>query len=1206
MIGVLQRATRSSRGEGARPDDAPSGADRSSRSQRAPSGGAPTGPWSGGSAAAAMAARLNSRAAQPLGDGATAADDLAADAHRRAASPMAGGPRTPVMAKLRVGSASDPLEADADHVADQLAGAGAGAGSCSCGATCSTCTSSAPRAVRRATASSAPAAPATTVPDSFLSALGSGRAIDADTRSQVEPRLGRDLGDVRIHTGDAATRAAGSIDALAFTVGRDIVFSGNQYEPHTDAGRRLLAHELAHVAQQDGVGGPPMIQRVGAHDPPFGYFPAERKVKEQADASRKAEEERHRKWAQSHQEQHLKALAAQPKTLAQDIASTEGMVVEQRMAVLREAAKRAPAPDPFAGFGSPTGMVPPSFLARPTVPADLGEKWARAHQQVVVVETLVKSQVLTPEAATSARAAFVDFYRALLPMADAADAADQDQQRISEALAQPGTAPSYCKGGCHAPTGPAPSRPLFQAPPPRAPDLRDSLGLTERAASDDEWRTVVQRFATATRVMDSLALSTIPFDSPAAQGLTYAQGLLERQQELQRTTPGAIRIPAVFYPEDKWVTTEDGEKREVANGIPWFFYLTHSPPMNGMYDYPSGFQWTLRDLTSPKRPEVSYPLSDTENFTRSYNRLRADEPPPALFRRLNNELVFPKGMLYWVYPSGKVGQLETTEPWSLSKWLGMIGMGIAALALILGTAGLATPAVLAGLGILGAAAGIGSTLADLNERSELGILTQADKDKAILFIAADLASALTLGLGRAASGLARGAAAGSRATKLAFVVQRAATGAGVADRVLGATVMITVTADLVEQYQTIQQSNLPQADKEAALQRLALTGLMTGAMMVVPHVAGRGPHGPEVPGGTAPRAEPTGGQPAAKGQGDVITVTRGPGEPEAGWSRPKGDTEFLQWSKQQERLRPDKAAQELRIAQEEGTKRPLADDPVYSHELEINGHTWRQRRDGRGWCRFTTKVCYGAGELKVGATGEGARVSDMATAADVAAFRAKDLARPPSSVTTDQGRLDWADYRFYADRRLRMIEEALAAGRTAPPPPRTFASFQQAHPPGSIVRNEIQGARFEARTSDVFKDVVAPERRDLVVAQAHMSESTTPTRGKGELTRADFAFPNAQAPGWTAVTNKSRSSFVDASPAETNTRVIRDLEEAVEKYSGQQQLRRTGEQVTVTRIWLLYDGAMVPSRLQPTVRKTVRDFQRQYRDTGLVFEVGIF
>src|SRR5205085_3273109 len=51
-------------------------------------------------------------------------------------------------------------------------------------------------------------------------------------------------------TGDQADHSARAVNALAYTVGRDVVFERGQYTPETDAGRRLLAHELTHVVQQ--------------------------------------------------------------------------------------------------------------------------------------------------------------------------------------------------------------------------------------------------------------------------------------------------------------------------------------------------------------------------------------------------------------------------------------------------------------------------------------------------------------------------------------------------------------------------------------------------------------------------------------------------------------------------------------------------------------------------------------------------------------------------------------------------------------------------------------------------------------------------------------------------------------------------------------------------------------------------------------------
>jgi hypothetical protein len=81
-----------------------------------------------------------------------------------------------------------------------------------------------------------------------------GRPLDPATRLFFETRFGHDFGGVRIHTGADASRAARSISALAYTVGSSVVFGDDRYDPASHAGRRLLAHELAHVVQQ-GAGG---------------------------------------------------------------------------------------------------------------------------------------------------------------------------------------------------------------------------------------------------------------------------------------------------------------------------------------------------------------------------------------------------------------------------------------------------------------------------------------------------------------------------------------------------------------------------------------------------------------------------------------------------------------------------------------------------------------------------------------------------------------------------------------------------------------------------------------------------------------------------------------------------------------------------------------------------------------------------------------
>ena len=81
-----------------------------------------------------------------------------------------------------------------------------------------------------------------------------GQPLDANTRAATEARFGHDFSRVRVHADAQAASSAESIGASAYTVGSDVVFGTDRYSPGTPAGRRLLAHELAHVVQQ-GRGG---------------------------------------------------------------------------------------------------------------------------------------------------------------------------------------------------------------------------------------------------------------------------------------------------------------------------------------------------------------------------------------------------------------------------------------------------------------------------------------------------------------------------------------------------------------------------------------------------------------------------------------------------------------------------------------------------------------------------------------------------------------------------------------------------------------------------------------------------------------------------------------------------------------------------------------------------------------------------------------
>jgi hypothetical protein len=124
---------------------------------------------------------------------------------------------------------------------------------CACGGSgataggCEECQSGASGSLQR---QAAPAAPAGIpgIADQVLRQPGS--SLDGPTRSFMEQRFREDFGAVRIHTDAKASASARAVNAHAYTVGRDVVFAQGQYAPTSLAGRRLIAHELAHVVQQ--------------------------------------------------------------------------------------------------------------------------------------------------------------------------------------------------------------------------------------------------------------------------------------------------------------------------------------------------------------------------------------------------------------------------------------------------------------------------------------------------------------------------------------------------------------------------------------------------------------------------------------------------------------------------------------------------------------------------------------------------------------------------------------------------------------------------------------------------------------------------------------------------------------------------------------------------------------------------------------------
>ena len=77
-----------------------------------------------------------------------------------------------------------------------------------------------------------------------------GTPLPVDVRTDMEGRFGQDFGDVRVHNDGSAHESAKSVNAQAYTVGSNIVFQRDKYDPASDAGRHMIAHELTHVVQQ--------------------------------------------------------------------------------------------------------------------------------------------------------------------------------------------------------------------------------------------------------------------------------------------------------------------------------------------------------------------------------------------------------------------------------------------------------------------------------------------------------------------------------------------------------------------------------------------------------------------------------------------------------------------------------------------------------------------------------------------------------------------------------------------------------------------------------------------------------------------------------------------------------------------------------------------------------------------------------------------
>jgi hypothetical protein len=102
---------------------------------------------------------------------------------------------------------------------------------------------------------------------------GRGEPLAPELRSEMEGRLGADFGGVRVHRDAAASDSARAVDAHAYTVGNDVVFRSDRWDPSSSEGKHTLAHELSHVVQQANgpVDGSPSAGGIRVSSPNDGF-----------------------------------------------------------------------------------------------------------------------------------------------------------------------------------------------------------------------------------------------------------------------------------------------------------------------------------------------------------------------------------------------------------------------------------------------------------------------------------------------------------------------------------------------------------------------------------------------------------------------------------------------------------------------------------------------------------------------------------------------------------------------------------------------------------------------------------------------------------------------------------------------------------------------------------------------------------------------
>ncbi|MEG3973004.1 peptidoglycan-binding protein [Microcoleus sp. herbarium8] len=399
-------------------------------------------------------------------------------------------------------------------------------------------------------------------------------------------------------------------------------------------------------------------------------------------------------------------------------------------------------------------------------------------------------------------------------------------------------------------------------------------------------------------------------DRAGTERVEYLRGMGQQLQQFKTESAGTnpMRLIADFYPQEK---ASEGSANHLEK-IPLSLYLGQK---ESQFLGQTNNQWMLTQITPKNAIDVSVPKKPEET-----------NPPQELFDKLNSPNRFPKGIIRYTLPNGAAGMVEVDGNWKLSDWLAFIGLGAGLTALTIFTLGSGTVLVSTiGYPLLyvGAAAQVGSSVANLHERSRDGTINPMQ----VSLDAVNIASALT-GIGATTAG--RFALEASQAAQTGFpyrgMMAKLATfadgwfvpltGANVAAD--GATVVL-MSADAYRQSQDIWKGPGEEGDKRKAMALLIAQLAVTGGLITLSLK----------------------GNIADLGGGQRLVLHTENGVPVAGSREPTGETSPATRTTEQTETTPTQQTSRTGVVDFRTTRTDLSETELKAYMAKVN-YSWKQ------------------------------------------------------------------------------------------------------------------------------------------------------------------------------------------------------------------------------------------------------------------------